>query len=432
MTRPMPTAPEAEEAVLAIVLRSPDAIHTIPFLRGADFANAMIGPVYDAVRDLNAAGRPSDWRSIAALFEGRAEKAGSWFQSLIHLAPPETELQGIARSVRDLADRRRMIVMAEEMLEASHAGGKPAAELAATYAAQLAGDVGADDEDLLSAGQIAERVHGSLKVDLPCSTTGFPTLDEILEGGLYAGKLYGLIARMKAGKTVLMSSIALAAAEGGSPVAYLPLEMGAQELCQRILARKIGCNSLAFLDRYKRKSSDFDAAVAKAAVGLGGLPLFFQNRPRMHLDSIRQTIARAAMRRGIRGVIVDYLQLITGQGRSQSTAAFLDEVTQTLAEAAKSWGIWILVAAQENQTGGVRSGEGLLNACDVTLRLNKVDPVADGRASHAWVEMIVSRYTQLRNLGSAEDPMLRLDTRAGPAFVEVEKWAVDPRTGEIR
>lgn len=416
----MPTSPEAEEAVLACLLRSPDAIHGLPFLQGKHFANAMIGPVFDAIRDLSQAGRPADWRSVAALFEGRAEKAGAWFVALRQLAPQESELDGIARSVRDLADRRRMIQLAEDLQASAESGGKPAAEIAAAAAARLAEEIGDAGDELLTIGQIAERVHGSLKVDLPCSPTGIPELDHALQGGFFAGKLYGLIARMKAGKTLLLATVALDIATQGSKTLYLPLEMGCDELVQRMMARRMQCNSLAFLDRQRRQSDSFSDSTAHAAVSLSSVPLLFQGRPRMHLDAIRQTIARAAMRHGVKGVILDYLQLVTGQGRGQSTAAFLDEVTQTLAEAAKAWGIWIVVAAQENQTAGVRGGEGLLNACDMTLRLHRVEPLAGSSTSHAWLEMLVSRYTQLRDVGSEDQPALRLDTRAGPAFVPVD------------
>lgn len=421
MTRELPTNPEAEAGVVAGVLRS-GAIHQLEFLRESDFADKMLGAVYGAVRDLTLAGRPADWRVVAGLFEGRAERAGKWMRDLMATAaPPESAISDVARSVRDLADRRRLIVLAEEMAEAAHVGGKPAAEMAAHWAASIATEIGESDDAMQPIGRIGERVTEGLNVKLPCSATGIVDLDRSLAGGLYAGKLYGIVARMKQGKTMLMSTLAMNAAEKGARVLYLPLEMGAEELVQRLMARRMGVNSLAFLDERRRSARDFQMEAGKAAVGLNTLPLFFQTKPRMALDSIRQLIARAAMRDSVQGVIIDYLQLITGQQRNQSQAGFLDEITQALAEACKSWGIWIMIAAQENQQQNVRGGEGLLNACDLTLRLHRLEPVIGSKNSRAWLEMMVSRYTIRRHVGSEEHPALLLDTRAGPAFVEIEQ-----------
>jgi hypothetical protein len=98
----------------------------------------------------------------------------------------------------------------------------------------------------------------------------------------------------------------------------------------------------------------------------------------------------------------------------------------------------VMVAAQLNRDGEVRGGDGLLNACDMTLYLTKTD--ADYRMDamgrpvdkkgqvlvstlgmddrdRASLEMRASRYTRVRHLGSPENPALVFVDSHGP-FIE--------------
>ena len=129
------------------------------------------------------------------------------------------------------------------------------------------------------------------------------------------------------------------------------------------------------------------------------------------MDELRTIVARAGMSDKIDGVIVDYLQLLSGRPRGQSTAEFLDEAAQALANATRRYGLWIAAAAQLNQEGNVRGPEGLLNACDLALFLHKVE---QNENVNAWLEIRASRYTPAKDIGSKESPPLVMDFTAGP------------------
>ena len=144
--------------------------------------------------------------------------------------------------------------------------------------------------------------------------------------------------------------------------------------------------------------------------------LYFLGRPGCTLDEMRTIVARAGMSEKVDGVIVDYIQLMTGKVRGQSTAEFLDEVTQVLANATRRYGLWILAAAQLNQDGNVRGSEGLLNACDLALFLHKVENKGN---VNAWLEVRASRYTPTKDIGSKDVPPLFMDYAVGPHFREV-------------
>ncbi len=72
----------------------------------------------------------------------------------------------------------------------------------------------------------------------------------------------------------------------------------------------------------------------------------------------------------------------------------------------------MLVAAQVNQTGNTRGGEGLKLASDMYFTLHR-----EKGAQGAWLEMEETRYTLYTDVGSAQEPGLWL-SKTGPHFVD--------------
>ena len=145
----------------------------------------------------------------------------------------------------------------------------------------------------------------------------------------------------------------------------------------------------------------------------------FRKNPRMSLDALKSSIARAALSGKIKGVFVDYLQLVSGAGR-EGLVIHYENVAQTLAECAKQFRIWIVVASQLNQDGGVRYGEGLLNACDMALFINKREAEYEHEDDAYWLEMKASRFTPMQDIGSEGVPAFCVDKRVGPHFREYQ------------
>ena len=69
--------------------------------------------------------------------------------------------------------------------------------------------------------------------------TGIEKLNQAMEGGMYAGKLYGIVGRKKMGKTMLAGTISTNLQQSGVKHLYLALEMGSEEIHQRNMARML-------------------------------------------------------------------------------------------------------------------------------------------------------------------------------------------------
>jgi replicative DNA helicase len=265
--------------------------------------------------------------------------------------------------------------------------------------------------------QVALRIYEALKRPVEVCSTGLLGLDQAMGGGLFPGKLYGIGARKKVGKTGLLGSISFNVNELEVRHLCIALEMSDVEIEQQNIARAMGFNSARFLkpdrDRLLEKVGTYVATAREKNHTL------YEHVPGARFAEIRRLIARAHQR-GIKGVVLDYLQLIGGRNPKETEEYHHRICAQMLADIARQLGIWIVVACQLNQEGNTRGGEGLRLACDHYYVLHR-----DKGYPGAWLEMQDSRYTAYANVGSESSPGLWLRWN-GPHFSEdpprVNEW----------
>ncbi len=420
--------PEIEMSLVATALAVPRHWHELSFVRGEDFTDQLAGAVWEEIRNFLNDGRTPDPTTLSLSIYQTPEDQKQCRSTLAEwIAENISTINGpdYAALVKDLADRRRLKEAAQNILDLANdtSCGMNAAEISSRGVSQITqGQL--DCLDFIPAYQVSEKIINNLSNITPCFSTGLKRFDEALGGGFYQNRFYGIGARMKAGKSLFMSTIAYnMAVNGGARVLYLCLEMGSEESMQRIMSMHMGINSLKFLKPDIRSQSWFRARAIEAKECLKTSGLFFRTRPRMTLDDLKATVARAGMSGKIDGIIVDYLQLVEGKRKDQSSAEHYDNVAQTLAEAVKRHPIWILSAAQLNKEGSIRGSEGLLMACDLAVSLNKKDGECYGDGTRvpdrAWIETMVSRYTPYTDIGTEEVPGYEIDVQSGPRFIEL-------------
>lgn len=446
-------AREIEHALIGCMIATPTCVQRVlGVCRGDQFIDGYAGSIFDEVCALVEAGKPVSPHVVRATSPDSLAASAEGVQLMVRAmvaSPLVSQVEYYAQQVAENADRREALHTLElatyRLQDAAHEPGETMTALNEVIAAlaQTARGEGA----MVDGQVVVDRVIQRLEKPATVYSTGMPRLDRALGGGLVGGKLYGLAARMKHGKTAMLGSISynLAMADQPVPHLYLPLEMGAEEIMQRHIARAAGMNSLRFLD------ADGPTAMRQPAQQfyemLKDRGLYFQPSHRMGINSLKSTLIRAALSGKVRGVIIDYLQLVTGQERGRSQADHYDYVVQTIVEVCKEYGLWVLMAAQLNRDGEVRGGDGLLNACDMTLYQHRLPPEAyqdgngtwrfsggpnDGNAmvhgpeheglrpyASAWLEMRASRYTRTVDIGKATQPAYRFVDYAGPHMEEL-------------
>jgi len=163
-------------------------------------------------------------------------------------------------------------------------------------------------------------------------TTGFTKMDEWL-GGMHPSDLVIIAGRPSMGKTVLGTNIAFNAAKTyllkqneGAPAAFFSLEMSAEQLATRILSSESGVSS----DKIRRgeiKSDDFPRFI-EVSREIGKVGLFIDDTPALTVTALRNRARRLKRQHNIGIIVIDYLQLLEGDGNSRNGDSRVQEISQ--------------------------------------------------------------------------------------------------------
>ena len=410
---------DAEQALLAALLaRNELWYQAAEIVRPEHFADPLHGRIFSAIGKTIQAGTIANVVTLKAEFDSDpalADQGGAKYLAL--LSASVVTLHNIAdygEVIRDLWMRRELLAHAEALKTAIGSPDASTEDMIAVAIRDLHGLSAQGRQTAQSKRAVAESLVNSIMQPAAVYPTGLEGLDEVLGGGLFAGKMVGVSARKKVGKTVLLGTISHNLSRAGIRHLLIALEMSPAEIEQRNAARELGINSIAFLKEptkaLARRVADYASGIADAAL--------YESAPGASLDEVRRMVSRAVVTHGIKGVILDYWQLVGGKGRNETEEYHLRNVAQWLADACRKHGIWCLIAAQQNQDGNSRGGEGLRLACDVYFALNR-EKGCDG----AWLDMQESRYLLYQNVGSAEVPGLWLNHH-GPFFEDAGFIAV--------
>lgn len=157
--------------------------------------------------------------------------------------------------------------------------------------------------------QLAEdKANGKIPTGV---MTGISLIDR--KGGLEPGELMIVAGRNSNGKTSLALCLALAAARQGVPVGIFSLEMTNSMLGNRLQSLLSGVDGES-IKRADMSSDEWDRFIGTPTT----LPIYFDKKRSTDINVITSSITALAEQRGIRVVVIDYLQLIKSRERDRS------------------------------------------------------------------------------------------------------------------
>lgn len=396
---------ELEQQLLGTLLLYPESIHQCDLLE-SHFGESSHREIYGAILHKVAA---RELVSVPSLAVELGRDYASYLTKLVAM-PTLLDLANACELIKE--SNRKIIIdlVASNMLENLRAGGKTA-EALATMAGLIESETA--DRHMHNAAQVTEEVLNDMLNTVKPFSTGIRPLDEVMGGGMYPRKAYGLCARKKVGKTVMLGTISHNLNLAGVKHLFICGEMGEKEIQQRVLCRVMNAYPSAFREpsQYlKDRVMDYMKICPKNTIYL--------DAPGITFDKLKHAVVTAYMKYGIKGFILDYWQLVSGKNGRDTEAFHLGETAQWIAEIGRKLDIFSITAAQINQEGNTRGGEGLRLAFDQVYQLHRPD-ITDNKA---WVEMMDTRYTPWMNIGSGDDsgviePGLELNDR-GPYFEE--------------
>jgi replicative DNA helicase len=182
--------------------------------------------------------------------------------------------------------------------------------------------------------------------------SGFLELDE-MTGGLQRGEMIIIAARPSMGKTSLALNIAEQMAMRGHGVGFFSLEMGKQQVVQRLLAARSGLD-LALMRR-GLNSSQYQRLFA-ACSELRDAPMFIDDTPGLSLLQLRAKARRMAAKHAVKAVFIDYLQLLTSGGRVESRQMEVSEISRGIKAMARELNVPVICLSQLNRSPEQREG----------------------------------------------------------------------------
>jgi len=348
---------EAEEAVIGSLLIDPDAILKVAAsLKPDDFFAQTNRTIYEACLSLYQRNEAINQITVAheLMRQDKLEQVGgaAFLSHLISTVPTSLHVEYYAQLVSDTAVMRRLITAADQIKALGYEAG-PDVEASLNKAEDILFQVRMKRElrDFVpireALGQYFEAAKPSeipREGEIPYVLTGFTALDALL-GGLQRSDLIVLAARPSLGKTSLALNIARnAAVNQKACVALCSLEMSREAVVQRLLASEAG------VDSKKVRLGDFtekeEARIMDASGILSEAPIYIDDSPQLRALDIRSRVRRLHFERKVDLIIIDYLQLIQGDGKNETRVQEISKITRALKTLARELNVPVLAVSQ--------------------------------------------------------------------------------------
>ena len=349
-----PHSAEAEQAVLGALLMDNAAFDRIgDVLQESDFYRVEHRVIWSAVAALVLASKPADVVTVYERLQstGKAQDCGGllYLNQLAQSVPGSSNARRYAEIVRERSVMRQLIALCDEAATgAFNPQDRSASAILDDLSTKLRGIESRQlrqvpkligDVAMRRVDHINDLAAGNITPGWP---TGIPTLDDLLQGGFRPGKVYVVGARPAVGKSSFTMHLGLHFARGGLPVLMLSQEMPEDELAERAMS-STGEISYSRIQRGTLQDDDWSRLPATVEE-LGRLPFWLDDQPALRLADIR---AKARMVKGLKVLILDYLQLSAGSGkRTDNRNTEIEEITRGCKQLSKELGIAVVLLSQ--------------------------------------------------------------------------------------
>ncbi|MCK5654133.1 MAG: replicative DNA helicase [Dehalococcoidia bacterium] len=343
---------EAEEAAIGSLLVDGDAIFKIAtFLRSEDFYREKNQWVYAACFDLYERNEAIDQVTVAHEL-GRRERleavgGAAYLSHLVSNVATSVHIEHYAQIVHRMSAMRHLIIAAGQIETIGYEAG-PDVDAALGKAEDILFRLrrGQRPWDFVPIRELLDLYFEESEIrpfEGEVVYSGYHALDDIL-GGLRRSDMIVLAARPSAGKTSLALSIARnAAVQQKARVAIFSVEMAREQLVQRLLASEAGVDSKQL--RLGQQTEAEERRIMEATGVLSEAPIFIDDSPILRMVEMKSKARRLHYERGIDLIIVDYLQLVRGDGR-EGRVQEVTEISRSIKELARELNVPVIAVSQ--------------------------------------------------------------------------------------
>jgi replicative DNA helicase len=346
-------ASDAEQFVLGALLRDNDAIDRMGDLRQDHFAVAENRTIFAQMVWMIAKGDAADVLTVSDALKAKGSDAGDLFylNALLQNTASTANIGRYSAIVRDVAIKRGLVALGRETAEIAENSGLDSGTLVDQLSSKLEAlaqarvkqePVRAADEMYRHIELIEQRREGKAPKGI---STGFPDVDKKLNGGPRRGQVVVVAARPKMGKTAFALNMACNMSRDYC-VLVQSMEMPKSELHDRNLASLGKIPLPHVIDPSLMTNEDWNGLTA-AVQKINDSHLFLDDQGGCTLLDIRMKAKQVKRRHGLDVLVLDYLQLMTGEGANRNTE--IESITRGLKALAKELDIAIILLSQLNR-----------------------------------------------------------------------------------
>ncbi len=410
---------EAERALLGSCLLDREALlEATDRLQPEDFYDLSHRAAFELIADMARKDRAVDpvtfWEEGTK--RGVLERLGGqpFIASLVDAVATTANAETYARIVRDKSVHRSLLAAGNEIVKLGFAEDRELEEIldeAERLVFEIATTGAGGNLQPISKilggtfERIEQRFHeGRIVTGVP---TGFADFDR-MTGGFQPGTLNIVAARPSMGKTALALTIAqYAAQEKGIPVLVFSLEMGAEQLVERMLGAEARVNIHDLrTGNFPEKAWD---ALADAAGRLSRSPIFIDDSSLLTTSDLRARVRRFfARRKELQGgmIVVDYLQLMSWSRKTDSKQQEVAEISRALKGVAREFDVPVIALSQlsraveartdkKPQLSDLRDSGAIEQDADLVCLLYRpgyYEPKGPGGETDPQAEVIVAKH----------------------------------------
>ncbi|MCK4962477.1 MAG: replicative DNA helicase [Anaerolineales bacterium] len=349
---------DAEEAIIGSLLIDGTAIYKIAtLLSKSDFHHERNQWLYEACLGLYERNEAINQITVAQELSrrDRLETVGgaAFLSHLISVSPSPLDIEHYAQIVYRLSIMRGLIGAADQIARVGYEAG-PDVGTSLSRAEDILFRLrhGHGERDFVHIRQVLDKYfevqppeeEGGVREPIPYVLSNFVGLDEFL-GGFQRSDLVIVAGRPSMGKTSLALSIARnVAVEQKACVALFSLEMARDSIVMRLLASESGVNSRRV--RLGLHTEDEERRIMEATGVLSESAIFMDDSPQLRVVEMRSKARRLHFERGLDLIIVDYLQLMQGEGRGENRVQEISYISRSLKALARELNVPVIAVSQ--------------------------------------------------------------------------------------
>jgi replicative DNA helicase len=412
-TPTIPHSREAEEAVVGAVLINPEVYYDVAqFLTADDFYIHRHRWIWGAFQRLHEQRTPTDLLTVSEELDrmGQLAEIGgpAYLTALVNQVPTSLNAESYGRIVEAHSIRRKMLAAANQIATLAY-NEETGIESVMTEAEKAVFNVSEKRlrHDLQPIREVLSNYYDRIDElakrpeDIHGVPTGFIDLDKMLTG-LQPSDLLIIAGRPGQGKTGFLLSIAKnAGLTHKKHVAIFSLEMSNEQVVQRLIAQETGIDSQRL--RTGKLQEDEWPLFTHAIEVFGDTHIFLDDTPAITPLQLRTKCRRLHMEHRIDLVIIDYLQLMGGDTRTDNRVQEVSYISRNLKILARELNVPVLAAAQLSRAveqrsdkrpvlSDLRESGSLEQDADIVMFIYRPDQYEKDTVKQNVAEIIIAKH----------------------------------------